>query len=91
MLLNGSDNEARSQLQPIASLLSVGMKHLHGIQRVFVQVFSDKGELLQNVMSHDDDVAADLMRLKHIKKLARAGPDQFLVGILSHRADSLAH
>src|SRR6202012_5722206 len=54
----------------------VAVEHLHGLQRVFVEVVPEQGELLQEVVGDRDDVAADLVGLDDVEDLSRRGPDQ---------------
>jgi hypothetical protein len=51
-----------SQLEP--RLDRVISEHLHRVQRVFVEVLADQGELLEQVVGDGDDVAADLVGME---------------------------
>src|SRR5438477_12624079 len=54
----------RSGLQRVAGVPGVLVEHLDRLERVLVEVFSYKRELLQEIRGDGDDVTADLVRLK---------------------------
>ena len=72
LLRNGSELVARG--------LSVVVEHLHGFERILVHVLADQRQLLDDVVGHRDDLAADLVGLENVEQFARARPDQFGVG-----------
>ena len=59
------------------------VEHLHRLERVLVEVLADQRELVQDVVGHGDDVAADLVGLEDVEQLARACPDQFRLRVAS--------
>ena len=64
----------------VAGRLAVLVEHLHGLERVFVHVLADQRQLLDDVVGHRDDLAADLVGLEDVEQLARARPDQLGIG-----------
>lgn len=58
----------------------VAMKHLHRFARIFHEILADEPKLLDHVIGCGDNVAADLISLKDVEKLARTGPEQFGFG-----------
>ena len=62
-------------LQPVACSLGVAGEHLHGVQGVFVEVFTEEGDFCDEVVGHRDDVASHGVGLDEVEKLARAGPE----------------
>src|ERR1035438_9776516 len=77
--------------------LGVVVEHLHGLQGVLGEVFTNEGEFLEDVVGGGDDVAADCVGLENVQQLAGAGPDQLGVGGLgeyfhggSHDWDGIA-
>lgn len=56
-----------SRLDVVAGRLSVGVEHLDGIERVFVEILPDQRQLLQDVVGGSDDVAPDRVSLENIE------------------------
>src|ERR1019366_4250281 len=59
----------------------IPMEHLDRVERILVQILADESKLLQNIVSHGDDVAADCVGLKHVQEFSGARPDELLVGV----------
>ena len=49
---------------------------LHGLARILGQILADEVELAQELVGHRDDIAAGLLGVKDVQKLARARPQQ---------------
>jgi len=54
-------------LQPKSAGEGVVAEHLYRVQRVFLEILADEGELVQDVGGHGDDVAADIGRLDDVQ------------------------
>jgi len=62
------------QFELEACLQGISTEHLHSVKRELVQVFANQIQLLQDVVSDCDDMAADTIRVEDIEQLAGAGP-----------------
>src|ERR1035441_4699881 len=69
----------------------VPMKHLDRVERILMEILADESQLLQNIVSQGDDVAADCVGLKHVQEFAGARPDEFLVGVRPHDFECSLH
>ena len=69
----------------------VAVEHLHGLQRELIEVLAEQVELLEQVVGHGDDVAADLVGLHDVEDLARRGPDQLGARRRDHDVDGARH
>ena len=49
----------------------VAVEHPHRLERVLLEVLAEAVELLEQVVRHGDDVAADLVGLDKVEYLAR--------------------
>ena len=55
---------------------SIIIEHLYGFQRILVEVFPDKAQLLHDIVRYSDDVASDCVGLEDIQEFLRTGPDR---------------
>src|SRR5271165_4727540 len=60
-----------SSLQSEARGHRVAVEHPDRLQRVLIEVLAETVELLEQVVGHGDDVAADLIGLHEVENLAR--------------------
>src|SRR5262245_3845856 len=69
----------------------VAPEHLDGLQRIGVEILVDQAQLVEDVVGHRDDVAADGIRLEDVEQLARAGPDELGLGTVAQNFYRLGH
>ena len=67
-----------AQAEPRA--LCIIEKHLHGLERVFVQIVPNQREFIQHIVRHGNHMAADRVRLKDVQQFAGAGPYESDIG-----------
>ncbi len=75
-----SADETVGQLDGIAGGSRVLVEHAHGLAGVDVEILADERQLLEHVGRDRNDVAADLVGLEDVEKLARARPQQLRLG-----------
>src|SRR5262245_33124973 len=52
----------------------VGVKHLHGFQRIVLKIFPNSLELGQDAVRDRNDVAAGVVRLEDVEQFSGTGP-----------------
>ncbi len=51
-------------------------EHLHGLERIVVEIFADQRKLLQDVIGHGDDLTSNGLGVEDVQQFAQARPDQ---------------
>src|SRR4051794_3120546 len=67
------------------------VKHLHRLQRILIQVFSNQRQLFQYVAGSGNDMTSDGIGLEYVEQFARTRPDQLQIWIGREYLDRLAH
>src|SRR5271154_4130880 len=80
-----------NDIDGVAGLDGVIVKHLDGLERKVAEIFSEEIELAHDVVGDGDDVAADLFGVKDVEQLAGAGPNQLGVFVAAENFHGLSH
>jgi hypothetical protein len=66
------------------------IEHFHGVEGVVAEILADQSQLLQDVVGHGDDMAADRICLENIEQLTRLAQISSVLGAAARRRTASA-